>query len=737
MRIDLPKGTLDLSSDFRIQIDETNPIMNDRGSQSVPVTVPATINNMDILGQPCRLDGKERPLGYDDKCKISDGATIRHGRVHLISADKHDGIQFNIGFDNAQAYSLWRGKKLRALNGLPVETYSSVDTLINKMQAVFSLTDDQSDYKVFTMLINDEVDDDTHYRLWLNQATTVNSQLTLVSSARKISTVIDGEPIEVSVPKGYGITPFLRIGRILDLIFRDLGLVLTENPFVTDEELRCVCALNNTADACTKNTLNYAHLMPDCTVEQFLQAIYARFGAVYIVNTDTNTAYIRLLRDIIAGNHDKQLLQDLSVLQSEPSVTFHEPTQLKLSAGTSLPGAEAGERFEDFFANKGNRCTIENFRQDIDPRIIPFPAENHYYFVRPTGQWFYYNHEEDAGTHTLLSSSFFPWDKQTEGVAVEEISSPDECVPMDNIIDSDWAVPLYLKGAVHMQTILTVNNKKTDDEKSDTPLAFLLALPTRYGSDSNWYCGGTVTPYITASQRALIHDEEFSFSLLWQFEDGLFAQFWKDYDAILRHSFDEIHLQARLTPIQVKSVDMLARNWMNGQPLIPDHLTYDLPSVHGHVMVDMTLRKMLLQLPYDLDVEQEVIQPEQRLQYFHYELQSTTRDTAVNNLITSWMISARLAVVSKAHEAGYESVTFNDTSAYSSDLRLDYTGYVVPEHDTEVENMMPEEEGLTLTRNYTLRLSVTIMAHYHGSFGVTQRYTAREVSYSATFKSVS
>lgn len=745
MRIELPKGTLDLSTDFRLQIDETNPITNDRGSQSVPVTVPPTRHNMDVLGYPSRLDSMERPLAYDDSCKVSDGATVRHGRVHLLSVDSQDGIQLNIGFDNAQAYSQWRGRKLRALRNLPVETYASITALCNKMQAVFSLSDDTADYKVFTLLISDETEESTasggspagvtHYRQWLNEATVNDSQLKLITEARTITTIIDGEPTQTAVTQGYGITPFLRVGCILELIFSDLGLTLTENPFATDPELRCVVALNNTADACTKHTLNYAHLMPDCTVEQFLQAIYARFGAVYVVDTDTRTARIRLLRHIINGDYDRQLLQDLSSLQTAPAITFHAPSQVRLSAATSLPGAEVvNERFEDFFAVKGRRCVIRDRRMDDGTRTPITPAENHYYYVRPTGQWFYYNHNDY--THTLLSSSFFPWDKQTEGVDDEEIESPDECVPMDNIDGFELAMPLYLKGAVHLQTVLTVNKQQVDEDDTDTPLALLLALPSLYYNNS-FYCGGSITPYITTERKAQVDGHDFSFALTWQFEEGLFAQFWRDYDAVLRHSFDEVRVAARLTSADIKSIDMMARGWMNGQPLLPDHLSYELPSVHGHILVDMTLRRLALQLPYDLAVEQEVIQPTEKMQYYHYELKSTTRDAAVNNLITSWITSARLNVVSKAHAAGYDSVTFNDTSGSYSNLRLDYSDYITPEHDDEVKNMIPTEEGQQLTRNYTLRLSVTVTAHLHGSFAVSQYYTARELQYTATFESVS
>ena len=56
LKIKTNKGYLDLGGDFTVQIDEKSPVMNDRGSQTVPVTVPCTANNAKIKGFAHRLD---------------------------------------------------------------------------------------------------------------------------------------------------------------------------------------------------------------------------------------------------------------------------------------------------------------------------------------------------------------------------------------------------------------------------------------------------------------------------------------------------------------------------------------------------------------------------------------------------------------------------------------------------------------------------------------------------------
>ena len=101
--------------------------------------------------------------------------------------------------------------------------------------------------------------------------------------------LINDTPTETSLPEGYGVAPFLYVHRVLDFIFSEFGYTITENPFKTDKELSSLVILNNAADCCVTGILNYADLMPDCTIEDFLNALYVRFGLVYNVSSDTKT----------------------------------------------------------------------------------------------------------------------------------------------------------------------------------------------------------------------------------------------------------------------------------------------------------------------------------------------------------------------------------------------------------------------------------------------------------------
>lgn len=106
---------------------------------------------------------------------------------------------------------------------------------------------------------------------------------------------------------------------MLELVFSEFGYTITENPFKTNKELSNLVILNNAADCCVKGKLSYADLMPDCTVEDFLNALHVRFGLVYNVSSDTKTATLRLIRDIVDDVPDIDLSRSLT---DEPLITY-------------------------------------------------------------------------------------------------------------------------------------------------------------------------------------------------------------------------------------------------------------------------------------------------------------------------------------------------------------------------------------------------------------------------------
>ena len=675
LKIKTNKGYLDLGGDFTVQIDEKSPVMNDRGSQTVPVTVPCTGNNAKITGFAHRLDMGVKPMNEDQACTVLDGGYKRTGKINIVSAGKKEGITLNIGFDNSEAYSAWKAKKLNAIT-LPVKEYSSVNSLCAHLQQV--LGGYQTDYAVFQIMTGNDSKDNQSYPKYLNYITPVSEGskvYRLRYQARTETFLVNGTPTAVTLPEGYGVTAFLYVWRVLELVFSEFGYTIIENPFKTDKQLYNLVILNNAADCCVKGKLSYADLMPDCTVEDFLNALYVRFGLVYYVSSDTKTATLRLIRDIVDDVPDIDLSRSLT---DEPLITYEAARQMKLSAKTSFTGAAPSvERLEDYLKDQE---VARLARVDVSQRVI------HLNYEETTGRWFKW--DEDNKRLTYSSSSFFSWDRKSDSIEDNELTSDDECVPMD-FAPNDILSPQYLADYVHRYTYLKTssNNDDEDSEKVETPLSFVFAFTS---SQNSKYPFGSVLPYTSEGEEVVLKDgSKHTISLLFQYKNGLFINFWKKYDAIIRHSFNQVEANVLLPVHQLMGMDILTPVALRGQYLLFDGLSYSLPA-DKNVPVDLTLRTLRLIAPYNLD-EEHFIKDFGSTLYVWKLVRNTQAEVQENK---------KQEILDDFRNSGYTIV--DDRFWTITD------GFINPDTDDYIIENPPTSENDTLTRNYQFQLRVNI-----------------------------
>ena len=675
LKIKTNKGYLDLGGDFTVQIDEKSPVMNDRGSQTVPVTVPVTANNAGITGFAHRLDMGVKPMNEDQTCTVLDGVYKRTGKINIVSAGRTEGITLNIGFDNSEAYSAWKAKKLNAIT-LPVKEYSSVNSLCAHLQQV--LGGYQTDYAVFQIMTGNDSKDNQSYPKYLNYITPVSEGSKVYKlryQARTETFLVNGTPTAVTLPEGYGVTAFLYVWRVLELVFSEFGYTITENPFKTDKQLYNLVILNNAADCCVKGKLSYADLMPDCTVEDFLNALYVRFGLVYNVSSDTKTATLRLIRDIVDDVPDIDLSRSLT---DEPLITYETARQMKLSAKTSFTGAAPSvERFEDYLKDQE---VARLARVDVSQRVI------HLNYEETTGRWFKW--DEDNKRLTYSSSSFFSWDRKSDSIEDNELTSDDECVPMD-FAPNDILSPQYLADYVHRYTYLKTssNNDDEDSEKVETPLSFVFAFTS---SQNSKYPFGSVLPYTSEGEEVIFKDgSKHTISLLFQYKNGLFINFWKKYDAIIRHSFNQVEANTLLPVHQLMSMDILTPVALRGQYLLFDGLSYSLPA-NKIVPVDLTLRTLRLIAPYNLD-EEHFIKDFGSTLYVWKLVRNTQAEVQENKKqeVLNYLKGLGFTIENER----YWTIT---------------DGFINPGTDDYIIENPPTSENDTLTRDYQFQLRVNI-----------------------------
>lgn len=688
---------LDLPAGFSIEIEDSNPIFNDRGSQSIPATVPATRRNIRLLDAPHRIDAGNDPNLPERTAEVIEGAYIRRGAMNITEAGKTEGITFNVGFDNSTAYAKWSKKKLSELSGLP--TYKPdlsqqgypIDLVLDELYRIYRAPNPQKDdFAVFPLAINNEsTGTDNAKKIYWEALNLVGDHG--LAQPNKVKRLLDGEVTEVSVPEGYMVSPFLRVWRVLELIFADMDLNIVTNPFIQDLELSRLVVLNNAADSVCRAEIKYSDLMPDSTVEEFLNALWVRFGLVYNIDNNTGTVRLKLLKDIIAQRGNRNLDRYAA---GSPKIIYEERQYIKLSANTSIEGAAPShERFEDFIKGLDvstvhlgthvsqwqNTGTQEDPRwdgdyndgyyDDFDPWNdpdweVPEPPEPEwpgpdddrddydYYAARSaaapqsgttvttskntflarefvTGMW--YRLDATNGKVRLSSSSFFNWDPQPEGLTPLDLSSDDEFVPVERVSTVGLGVGHSYNDRCPLYLFGARHYHsyiKGSDETETSGDQTPLAFMFAYTKGNKTF--GRLTPEGDDGQVITLDDgTKPTISLLFQFKDGLFAKFWADYDEILRHGNRSVEVKTRINKLDLPLLNLLDAYTFKGIRVLIDTMTYSLPSGR-EVSTDLKLRTIQTQGRYNIKKEQNVPDFAAAARHLEWFLYSETYGEALN-----------------------------------------------------------------------------------------------------------
>lgn len=695
---------LDLPSSFSIEIEDSSPIFNDRGSQSVPATVPTTGRNIRLLEAPHRIDSGRDPNLPGRVAEVIDGAYIRRGKMNVTEACRNDGITFNIGFDNSTAYAEWAKKKLTELEKLPVydpdphedDQNLKVGRLLSDLYGWYQTGEAKKcPFAVFPIAVSKEEvgSDKTKQTVW--EMFNLPKREGGFQAPPTVTRVIDNTVTEVTVPAGYAVTPFLRVWRVLELVFDNLGLTMAYNPFKADVELARLVVLNNAADASCLGVIKYADVMPDCTVEEFLNALWVRFGLVYNIDYSTEMVSLSLLKDILEQHGSVDITEFTAGVEK---ITYEARQYIRLSAATSIEGAAPShDRFEDFTKGldtsdiKLGSNIADSYNEESGEAVTAGSS----FLARElvTGTWF----RLDASNNKVraTSSSFFNWDPKPDGHTALDLSSVDECVPVGSascMRATSWAFsdmcPLYLVGARHYHSYIVGNDE--EKEGDETPLAFMLAYTvdgkTIGRLNAEGYDGKGLKPDDGSTP---------TLSLLFQFHDGLFAKFWRRYDEILRHGNRSVEVSAAINKLWLnRYLNPLSVCRLKNIRCLIDTATYSLPA-GKNVEVALRLRTIQTQGSYNIDAEQNIpnfsagsrhLQWHEPVSYFGDALDTATaRNKAARDFIDAngyephgttelwYYIDQRSAVVkSMIKLTGWESDT---TIPKPSDINQKLTRY--------------------------------------------------------------
>lgn len=693
LKIKNNSGTFDLSTGFSIEIEDTSPIYNDRGSQSIAATLPASKNNLRLTTYPNHLDTDVSPNQHP-RVSVSDGVYHRNGKMNITQASKAGGILSNIGFDESEIYNLWSDVSFQSLKDLPVYAPDGgVDEILYFMIDLLREKRSHEAFHVFQICVAipskketvNEKEVETFYPEYLNHLYKDDSGFKVDGSVREEVYLINSDPVTTQLPLGYGLTPFLKVSWLIDFIFSYYGYTVTENPFKTHPQLSRLVVLNNAADCVVKGQINYADLLPNCTINEFFQALYCRFGAIYFVDGRTKTVKLRFLKEIV----NRPAAQDWTLLKaSEPIINYNSPQQLKLSASTSITGpyrwltaAPAAESLDKFLAPYGY--------------IVSENSSGYLYYMKHSGT--YSRRNIYTKVSEGVSSDFFPWDRGAN-IEYHEINSIDECLPVKTAYpDDDFFCPAYLMGKVHRYTTIeSANVEINEDKDNSTPLCFCFSHP--YSAYDHPF--GSPRCYTPSGKQVVEKGNTFDISLTFVGEHGAFNRFWKGYDAILRHANHTIETKLHLNHNTLLNADFSEPISLSGQRLLPDISRYNLP-LRKATPATVQLRTLKLLKPYNLEEEQTVPIQEQLYKWVF----SNNKTDAVNNATVWDVMEFKKGLVA---EATYVAVLYKDETEDSvSDVEIPFTVPTEVDYESKVVHLIKK-----INYSFTLYHKVRTISGY-------------------------
>lgn len=613
----------DLPSNYVIESEKNNPLFQKKGSQTVPVNFPTTVKNNRLLNFPFRLDRASKQEGTIDVI-VETGSVQQKGLLSVNSAGSKI-ISGNIGYDESEMYSVFENLKLNEIPDLPEVPVSgnNVDQKIDSILAhLTGVMREQvvADYTIFPVVLVrvKEKQEFGPINIWeivneinagVSYPTNVAIGDLLALENRTIFRYEENELIQIFVPKGYGICPFLKVWRVLELIFSHFKFTVDENPFQTHRQLNKLVLLNNTIDSIVTGRLLYKDMLPDITIKEFLDGLFNKFGMVYFVDSNSRKVSFKFIKDLI--NPESRFINLTNNKTEELSISFSSPSQLRLKMRRESERAQVlFDTFEEFLKrfkfqfNGGTKAT-----QIFDPEYSRYTIINIFRIFS--------DNPEEAFTH---SSDFFDWDKKTASIAYEDIDMKDLCLP---ISDYDlMRIPEYLTGFKHAYSDLVVGGEVQQENVNPAKLAFIFSWGL-VQSDSN---ANLIYPF--ASQFNRDHNGDFmtdgngvkyDISLTCNREDGLYNRFWKEYDAFLRHSNQEVTGKFHLPEIELSNLKLFNPVFIDNQPYIIDQAKYKLNQKDA--ISEFTLKTLRLFTPYNLDELWHIPEYTDQVYYWEYTIE--------------------------------------------------------------------------------------------------------------------
>lgn len=574
MKLTTKRGQLDLPLNFSMNIERTNPFLSGEGDASIPATLPASSNNLEVLEHRERIDRAERYMNKVESI-LEVGPVHKRGQLVIDTMNRGEGIEASFAIDNSDLYVQSKNKTLKEIiagwrDGIGVSIpFSDIDSACQYMIQIYQGEMPNEDLVVFPVAVaayeEGKGDDKRTVYQYNNEP---GGQHGLVYEER----IVREGDVSMMVPRGYGIAPFLRLQRLIYWIFHCLGYTITYNCFTEAPFYSQIVVVHNCSDCLCNpsNTLYYKDLVPSCTLSEFLEWLLAKFHVQPVVNSDTKSVRIVKMDEILnmvtgVGGYDKDIS---GLVEGDWTVQLNPSKRIVLTPTVEIEGSEAAaETFDKLLEKYGSYVEINELQFRTLSGPVPCMYEG-LVLRKSTGMFYFLSQDLLTGKLTVqqLGTNYFKYDRQNSE-ETEEFSQAD-VMPLMLCGEKCETAP-YIGDRIHKHT--SYNGEGDDSEQK----IIVVQAHTNRG----------IFAYATTgtSQKSIPHANGSLFYEFWFGMDNytLYRNFWQNYNRLILNNPVRLSGRLKIDIAQFLGLDMITLKLCDGQRLLPDKASVTIAEKTG------------------------------------------------------------------------------------------------------------------------------------------------------------
>lgn len=564
MRLITRQGELVLPRDLTFEVTRNNPFLSEEGDATYPAELPATPDNLRVMGIPNRIDNASRPF-LKQSTILYAGAFQLRGTLMMSAADRST-VTTALAIDNGDLWTNYGDKMLQEIVGDGnLISFNNMTALMAHVNSV----NEPSTYKfpvvavakyengkgVTIYQMNNEPD--------LTSTNTGAVPFELVYGER----FVQDKGNTVSVPDGYGIAPQMLLHAALEAIFAAMDYTVTESIF-NETPWNRILLLNNTSDAACKLRFKLSEMLPTCTLSELVSFLKNKFHVHVLADSASKTVRIVRMEDVLSPSNTPDI--DISpLLDGSWAFDFHNTSRIVLSDDLSLDGAAPAKETVAAMEDKYSSCQPVTEAEYVQLNNYQHP-ELHMYFDclilrKATGEYYRLVHDLNNGSQVVerLGTNAMTYDRQNSD-ETEAFAAADLFAPMVDL--GNGILAPYVGERLHYNTHLTTDTD-TDADNSEQKIIVAWYIGMQKDDDKQTYRMASTQHYDATGAAA----QSISTDLT---PLGLYNDFWKRYNRILLNGKIEVEGRVCYPMGMMQSINMTRTKLFNGQRLFPVSMHY-------------------------------------------------------------------------------------------------------------------------------------------------------------------